>query len=74
MFSEKRIILMLQKDSLPKGAVLHLKGINGETTLENIKETLLQEGMAVAYIKFSKGDEEAWVRLLGENSAKEVCD
>jgi hypothetical protein len=30
--------------------------------------------MAVAYIKFSKGDEEAWVRLLGENSAKEVCD
>lgn len=74
MFSEKRIMLMLQKNSLPKGAILHLKGINGETTLEDIKETLLKEGLDVAYINFAKGDEEAWVRLLGENSAKEVCD
>jgi hypothetical protein len=63
-----------QKESLPKGAILHLKGINGETTLEDIKETLLKEGLDVAYINFAKGNEEAWVRLLGENSAKEVCD
>lgn len=65
---------MLQKDSLPKGAILYLKGINGETTLENIRETLLKEGLDVAFVTFSKGNEEAWVRLLGENSAKEVCD
>jgi hypothetical protein len=63
---------MLQKEELPKGAILHLKGINGETTRENIKETLLNEGLDVAFIDFNKGDGEAWVRLLGENSSKEV--
>jgi hypothetical protein len=68
------MILLLQKDSLPKGAILHLKGINGETALENIREMLLNEGLDVAYVTFAKGDEEAWVRLLGENSAKEVSD
>jgi hypothetical protein len=64
----------LQKESLPKGAILHLKGINDETTTENIREALLNEGLDVAFVNFAKGDEEAWVRLLGENSAKEVCD
>jgi hypothetical protein len=64
---------MLQ-ESLPKGAILHLKGINGETALENIRETLLKEGLDVAFVNFTKGNEEAWIRLLGENSAKEVCD
>lgn len=63
-----------KKDTLPKGAILHLKGINGETTLENIRETLLNEGLDVAFVTFTKGDEEAWVRLLGENSAKEYVE
>jgi hypothetical protein len=74
LFGEKSMILLLQKDSLPKGAILHVKGINCETSLENIRETLLKEGLDVAYVNFARGDEEAWVRLLGENSAKEVCD
>jgi hypothetical protein len=67
-------VLTLQKEDLPKGAILHLKGINGETTRENIKEKLLNEGLDVAFIGFNKGDDDAWVRLLGENSAKEVGD
>jgi hypothetical protein len=65
---------MLQKEDLPKGAVLHLKGINGETTWEDIKEKLLNEGLDVAFVGLKKGENEAWVRLLGENSSKEVSD
>jgi hypothetical protein len=34
----------------------------------------VKEGLDVAFVTFTKGNEEAWVRLLGENSAKEVCD
>ena len=54
------------------GAFLHLKGISGETTREDLKEKLIQEGLDVAFIDFNKGENEAWVRLLGENSSKNV--
>jgi Fe-S cluster biogenesis protein NfuA len=65
---------MLQKEDLPKGAILHLKGINSEITRDNIKNQLLTDGLDVAFVGFNEGDDEAWVRLLGENSSKDVCD
>ncbi|XP_069698427.1 la protein homolog [Periplaneta americana] len=63
-----------QKDELPKGAILHLKGMNGETTMEDIREKLMNEGLDVAYVDFKKGDNDAWIRLIGENSSKEFVE
>jgi len=64
--------LLFQELNLPKGAILHLKGTNSDTTREIIKKTLVQEGLDVVYVQFGNGCSEAWVRLQGENSSKEV--
>jgi len=64
--------LLFQELNLPKGAILHLKGTNSDTTREIIKKTLVQEGLDVVFVQFCNGCSEAWVRLQGENSSKEV--
>lgn len=66
--------LLFQELSLPKGAILHLKGTNSDTTRDMIKKTLVQEGLDVVFVQFCNGCSEAWVRLQGENSSKEVRD
>jgi hypothetical protein len=66
--------LLFQEINLPKGAVLHLQGTNSDTTRDMIKKTLVQEGLDVIFVQFCSGGSEAWVRLQGENSSKEVCD
>jgi RNA binding motif. len=53
---------------------LHLKGTNSDTTQEIIRKTLVQEGLDVVFVQFCNGCSEAWVRLQGENSSKEVRD
>lgn len=60
--------------TLPKGAILHLKGTNEDTTREIIRETLERDGLDVVYVQFCTGCSEACVRLQGENSSKEVHD
>jgi hypothetical protein len=66
--------LLFQELNLPKGAILHLKGTNSDMTWEIIKKTLVEEGLDVVFVQFSDGCSEAWVRLQGENSSKEVRD
>ena len=66
--------LLFQELTLPKGAILHLKGTNSDTTRDVIKKTLVQEGLDVVFVQFCNGGSEAWVRLQGENSSKEVRD
>jgi hypothetical protein len=65
---------VFQELNLPKGAVLHLQGTNSDTTREIIRKTLVEEGLDVVFVQFCTGCSEAWVRLQGENSSKEVCD
>jgi len=69
-----QVTLLFQELSLPKGAIMHLKGTNSDTTREMIKKTLVQEGLDVVFVQFCNGGSEAWVRLQGENSSKEVRD
>jgi hypothetical protein len=73
-FVTMQCTLLFQELNLPKGAILHLKGTNSDTTWEIIKKTLVQEGLDVVYVQFGNGCSEAWVRLQGENSSKEVRD
>ena len=56
------------------GAVLHFEGFNKETTREDIKAALAKIGGDVVYVDFNKGDELAFVRFSGENSAKTVFE
>ncbi|PSN54777.1 hypothetical protein C0J52_01995 [Blattella germanica] len=63
-----------KKEALALGAILHVKGLNEETTREDLKEKLVNEGLDVAYLDFDKGSDEAYVRLLGENSAKNYVE
>jgi hypothetical protein len=65
--------LLFQELNLPKGAILHLKGTNTDTTRDIIKKTLVEDGLDVVFVQFCNGGSEAWVRLQGENSSKEVC-
>lgn len=61
---------------LPIGAVLYLKGFPKEgITREDIKETIHALGSAeIAFVEFSKGDENAHVRFTEENAAKTVFE
>lgn len=55
------------------GAIVNLKGLNGEATRENIKE-LFDNYATVRYIDFNKGQVEAYVRFAEENKAKEALE
>ncbi|XP_046999533.1 la protein homolog [Schistocerca americana] len=62
------------KKALPKGAILHLKGLTSDISREQINEKLSGYEADVAYISYDKGDEEGWIRLQGENSTKAVLE
>lgn len=63
-----------QKNSLPKGATIHLKGEFKTMSREDIKSKISDLGYETAFIVFNKGDEEAYVRLQEENLAKNLLE
>lgn len=63
-----------KNSSLPKGCVIHFSDVPDECTREDIKERLGELDASVAFVDFKIGDEEGWVRLQGENTAKTVFD
>ncbi|XP_003700046.1 la autoantigen-like [Megachile rotundata] len=64
-----------EKDaSLPKGCVIHFTDAPDKCTREDIKERLGELDASIAFVDFKIGDQEGWVRLQGENSAKAVVD
>lgn len=64
-----------EKDaSLPKGCVIHFTDAPAKCKREDIKERLGELDASVAFVDFKIGDQEGWVRLQGENSAKAVVD
>lgn len=64
-----------EKDSaLPKGCVIHFSDVPNKCTREDIKERLGELDASIAFVDFKMGDQEGWVRLQGENSAKAVID
>lgn len=60
------------KESLPKGATIHLKGDFKEITREDIKQKFSDLGYETAFIAFNIGEPEAYVRLHEENAGKNV--
>lgn len=54
------------------GAVLVLKGLKETTKWTGIKDRLVELGGNVAFVDFSQGDPEAYARLKGAGSAKDV--
>lgn len=72
--NQQQTVPPVKELNLPKGAVLHLKGINSDTTREIIRKTLVEEGLDVVFVQFCPGCIEAWVRLQGENSSKEYVE
>ncbi|CAG0900831.1 unnamed protein product [Darwinula stevensoni] len=61
-----------ERKGFPKGTVLQLKGIVSGTSWKDIKAELEKFEADIAFIKYSKGDSEAYVRLQEENSASEI--
>ncbi|XP_014681985.1 PREDICTED: lupus La protein-like [Priapulus caudatus] len=61
------------QDKIEFGMILHLTGFAAESTREHIKELLTPHG-TVAWVDFSKGDSEAWVRFTGDHKAQEVLE
>ncbi|XP_078047320.1 la autoantigen-like [Augochlora pura] len=59
-----------KEPNLPKGSVIHFTNAPEKCTRENIKECLGQLQASIAYVDFNMGDNEGWVRLQEENSAK----
>lgn len=64
--------------TLPKGSVLHLTGLGGEITREDIKEVLKEhcsvniekDGGDIAFVTYEKGEAEAKIRFKNEDGAK----
>jgi lupus La protein len=67
-----------EEASLPKGSVLYLTNLNGETQREDIKEVLNEKFDTnpddIAFIYYQKGESEAKLRFKVENAAKEVME
>lgn len=59
-----------EDNGLKKGSVFHFKDVPQGCTREKIKDWLTETGANIAYIDFKKGDQEGYVRLRDENSAK----
>lgn len=59
-----------EDNGLRKGSVFHFKDVPQGCTREKIKDWLTEAGANVAYIDFKKGEQEGYVRLRDENSAK----
>lgn len=57
----------------PRGTVIHLKGLKeSEISREDIKAAVEKLGIGVAFVDFSKGLDEAWLRLDSKGAAIEV--
>lgn len=72
--NQQQTVPPVKELNLPKGAILHLKGTNTDTTRDIIKKTLVEDGLDVVFVQFCNGGSEAWVRLQGENSSKEYVE
>lgn len=57
--------------NFPKGAVLHLTNLDKSTDRDTIKDEVAKKEVQVIYVEYKLGNDEAWVRLQGENSAVE---
>ena len=66
-----------KEGGLPKGSVLVLSGLNGETTREDIKEKLKSEHSVdtddIAFVYYQKGEETAKLRFKTEGAAVAVA-
>lgn len=63
------------KPSLPKGATLYFSGLTEKQSIsrEEIKEQLKKiDSTEIAFVDFSKGDTEGYIRFAKENTASEV--
>ncbi|KAG6459201.1 hypothetical protein O3G_MSEX011255 [Manduca sexta] len=60
--------------TLPTGTILHFTDCTEKTTREHVKDALTAIGGEIAYIDFKLGDTKGWVRLLKEDSAKELAE
>lgn len=62
--------------SLPKSAVVHFVGVEGEITREDIKSKVqeLDETLDVAFIHFSKGDKDGDLRFNKENDGTKLIE
>lgn len=67
-----------KEGSLPKGSVLVLSGLNGETTREDIKDKLKSELSVdtddIAFVYYQKGEETAKLRFKTEGAAVVVAE
>ncbi|XP_060067002.1 lupus La protein homolog [Ylistrum balloti] len=59
------------KDTITKGTVLHISGIQGEETEREHLKNYFSDFGTIAWVDFDKGDKEAWVRFEGANKAVE---
>ena len=66
-----------KEGSLPKGSVLVLNGLNGETTREDIKAKLKSDFSVdtddIAFVYYQKGEETAKLRFKTEGAAVAVA-
>ena len=66
-----------KEESLPKGSVLVLNGLNGETTREDIKAKLKSDFSVdtddIAFVYYQKGEETAKLRFKTEGAAVAVA-
>ncbi|KAL5005878.1 hypothetical protein ScPMuIL_017036 [Solemya velum] len=61
------------KESVTLGAILHLTNFSKETEQPDVKN-YFQDFGEIAWVDFEKGDQEAWVRFKGANSAVEALE
>ena len=66
-----------REEGLPKGSVLVLSGLNGETTREDIKDKLKSEHSVdtddIAFVYYQKGEETAKLRFMTKGAAVVVA-
>jgi hypothetical protein len=58
---------------LPTGCIMQITEISPNVTREDLKAAVQEKcEVTVAFIDFSKGDKEAWVRLAAQGAATKV--
>ncbi|KAL1124203.1 hypothetical protein AAG570_001973 [Ranatra chinensis] len=62
-----------EDDGLPRGTIVKVTGLKGDIGREDLKEKIEGMGLAVAFVDFSMGKDEGWIRLEEKDAAKEVC-
>lgn len=62
-----------EDNEFPRGSVVQLKGLgNSDVSREDLKAAVQKLGVGVAFVDFSKGQDEAWLRLDSEGAAIEM--